>query len=133
MKTRTIRQSATFSASPEIIYSLLMDPEKHAAFTGSEVRMSENLGEEISVFSGYCTGYNIALEKGKKIIQKWHFDEDGWPENHYSLCTFILEADGEKTRLNFIQEGVPAHKFQELSEGWKEYYWKAMKTYLKNN
>jgi len=36
MKTKSIKQAATFNASPEKIYNLIMDEKKHAAFTGTQ-------------------------------------------------------------------------------------------------
>ena len=131
MKTRSIRQSITFDASPASVYSLLMDAEKHAAFTGSKVRMSTKLNGKFNVFDGYCHGYNIELEPGKKIVQAWHFAEEGWPGDHFSTCTFRFVKAGKQTKLSFTQSGVPEHKVEALKKGWKEFYWSPMKTFLK--
>jgi hypothetical protein len=43
MKTRSFKQVATFDATPDVIYNLLMDQKKHAAFTGSKVVMSNKV------------------------------------------------------------------------------------------
>jgi activator of HSP90 ATPase len=130
MKTKTIKQTATFAATPGEIYHLLMDSKKHAAFTGSKVTMSTKVNGKFSVFDGYAHGYNIGLIEGKKIVQAWHFAEGGWPDDHYSMCTFLLEPVGNKTKLSFIQTGVPEDSAAELKKGWKQYYWEAIKTYL---
>jgi activator of HSP90 ATPase len=132
MKTKSIRQTATFKASPEKIYDLIMDEKKHAEFTGSKVTLSPKLNGEFSVFDGYCKGYNIELVKGKKIVQAWHFAEDGWPDDHFSICNFEFEKVGDKTKLRFIQSEVPEHKVESLKEGWKQFYWDAIKKYLKS-
>jgi activator of HSP90 ATPase len=132
MKTKSIKQSVTFSATPEQIYHLIMDPEKHAAFTGSKVIMSKKVNGKFSVFDGYCHGYNIELRPGKKIIQAWHFEEEGWPDDHYSICTFLFEQVGNKTKLTFLQTGIPEANAEALKEGWKQFYWAPMKTYLKD-
>jgi activator of HSP90 ATPase len=131
MRTKSIRQTATFGAPPEKIYDLIMDEKKHAAFTGSKAIMSTKPKGTFSVFDGYCQGYNIELVKGKKIVQAWHFAEDGWPDDHYSICNFELERLGDKTRLKFLQTDVPEHKVESLKDGWKEFYWDAIKSYLK--
>jgi activator of HSP90 ATPase len=131
MKTKTIKQSATFSATPEQVYHLIMDQKKHEAFTGAKASMSTSINGKFSVFDGYCRGYNIELVEGKKIVQAWHFEEEGWPEEHYSLCTFLFEKDGDKTKLSFLQTGIPEESAESLKEGWKKYYWGPMKAYLK--
>jgi activator of HSP90 ATPase len=130
MKTKTIKQTVTFAATPEKGYHLIMDSKKHAAFTGSKVTMSIKVNGKFSVFDGYCHGYNIELIEGKKIVQAWYFAEEGWPDDHFSLCTFLLEPVGNKTKLIFRQTGVPEHTADALKDGWKQYYWEAMKTVL---
>jgi activator of HSP90 ATPase len=132
MKTKSIRQTATFKASPEKIYDLIMDEKKHAEFTGSKVTLSNKPKGKFSVFDGYCKGYNIELVKGKKIVQAWHFAEEGWPDDHFSICNFEFEKVGDKTKLRFIQSEVPENKVESLKEGWKQFYWDAIKKYLKS-
>ena len=57
--------------------------------------------------------------------------EEGWPEDHFSICTFHLKPEGHKTQLTFTQHGIPEHKVEELKNGWKQFYWNPMKEYLK--
>jgi activator of HSP90 ATPase len=130
METKTLRQSVSFSASPDEVYALLMDAKKHASFTGGPVKMSNKPGGKFVVFDGYCHGYNIELLPGKKIVQAWHFAEDGWPDDHFSICTFTFVKQKAGTKLTFVQTGLPAHKCESLKEGWKNYYWGPMKEYL---
>ena len=131
MKTGNIKQTATFNASPIEVYELIMDAKKHAAFSGDKVTMSKKIGGEFDAFGGYVHGHNIELEEGKKIVQAWHFAEDGWPDDHYSICTFKFEIKGTGTKLTFTQTSVPEHKVESLKSGWKEFYWQPMKEYLK--
>ncbi len=131
MKTKSIKQTVTFAATPDTIFDLILDEKKIAAFTGSKVTMSREVNGKFSVFDGYCHGYNVELIEGKKIVQAWHFAEDGWPDDHFSICTFEIENTGNKTKLRFLQTDVPEHKVDSLKEGWKEFYWDAMKAHLK--
>jgi activator of HSP90 ATPase len=131
MRTKTIKQIATFEASPAEVYDLIMNSEKHAEFTDAEAKMSTAIDGKFEVFDGYCHGYNIELKNGEKIVQAWHFDEVDWPENHFSICTFTFEAFNDKTKLIFEQTGIPIGNFESLKKGWKEYYWDPMKAYLK--
>jgi len=131
METKSIKQTVSFDFPAKRVYNLIMDQKKHAAFTGANVVMSKKVNGKFDVFDGYCRGYNIELIDGEKIVQAWHFQEDGWPEDHYSICTFKFKQIGSKTHLNFTQTGVPEHKVEELKGGWKDFYWNPMKTYLK--
>ena len=133
MKTKSIKQSVTFNATPEKVYHLIMDQKKHSDFTGTKVTMSSKVDGNFTVFDGYCHGHNIELVEGKKIVQAWHFAEDGWPDDHFSTCTFLFEQIDDKTKLTFTQTGVLEHKVESLKDGWKEFYWEPMKAYLKDN
>lgn len=131
MKTKSINQTVNFHGSPGEVYEMLMNAKKHGSLTGSEVKMSKKVNGKFEVFDGYCHGYNIELKEGEKIIQAWHFQEEGWPDDHFSICTFQFEETEKGTRLIFTQSGVPAHKYGELKDGWKQYYWNPMKIYFK--
>jgi len=131
METKSIKQTITFDAPTQKVYDLIMDQKKHAAFTGSNVIMSKEIKGKFDVFDGYCQGYNIELIEGKKIVQAWNFQEEGWPEDHYSICTFQFKPEGNKTQLNFSQLGVPDNKVREIKDGWKHFYWNPMKNFLK--
>ena len=133
MKTGTINQSIIFKASPKEVYDLLMDQQLHSEFTGGDVTMSKELKGTFSVFDGYCSGYNIELSEGKKIVQAWHFKEDGWPEDHFSTCTFIFNKTDEGCLLDFTQTGIPEHKVEALTQGWNDYYWEPMRSLLAKN
>jgi activator of HSP90 ATPase len=131
MKTKTIKQTVNFPATrPLEVYKLIMDAKKHSAFTGSNVSMSTKVDGRFTMFDGYCHGFNMELNEGKKIVQGWHFAEDGWPDDHFSICTFRFEKVPGGTKLHFMQEAVPEHKAEALKSGWKEFYWQPMKAYL---
>lgn len=131
METKKIKQTVSFNASPEEVYELIMDSKKHTAFSGAKASMSKKPKGKFASYDGYCSGYNIELDPGKKIVQAWHFAEDGWPETHFSTCTFIFEKKDKGTKLTFTQTDIPAHKADALKSGWKEFYWDLMKEYLK--
>ena len=133
MKTKSIEQKVAFCEEPDEVYELLMNSKKHSAFTGALAKLSSKPNGKFVTYDGYCHGYNIELERGKKIVQAWHFDEDGWDQEHFSICTFSFYKVATGTKLVFTQTGIPAHKAKALSEGWKAYYWEPMKAFLKNS
>jgi activator of HSP90 ATPase len=130
VKSKTIKQTATFHAKPIEVYELIMDAKKHSAFTGGKVKMSDKVNGKFEVFDGYCHGYNIELKEGKKIVQAWYFGEEGWPEDHYSTCIFSFARVPGGTRLSFTQKEVPEGNYESLKSGWKEFYWEPMKKLL---
>ena len=130
MKTKTIRQTIIFPTTPEKLYAMLFDSKKLTVMHNGKTSMTRRTNGKFTVFGGYCHGYNIELTEGKKIVQAWHFAEEGWPDDHFSTCTFLLEPTAKGTKLTFTQNGVPERNYESLKEGWHDYYWKPIVKYL---
>lgn len=128
MKTKSIRQSVSIKATPHDVYEALMDSKKHAEFTGGRASISREVGGKFSAFDGYAEGVNLELVPDKKIVQTWRAED--WPGGHYSKVTFSLVKVAGGTRLTFIQTGVPEEQQEDVSQGWKDYYWTPMKEML---
>ncbi len=124
---KTIKQTVIFKATPHDVYETLMDSKKHARFTGSSAEISRDVGGEFSVYDGGLLGTNVELIPDKKIVQKWRCVMENWPDDHYSTATFSLKNVKEGTELTLTQSSVPDACYEEISEGWNEYYWKPMK------
>jgi activator of HSP90 ATPase len=128
MKTKTIRQSVTFKAAPGVIYEMLMDSRKHAKFTGDKASISRKIGGKFTACGGYIEGRNLELAPDKKIVQKWRGSD--WPEGHYSKVTYALKKVKGGTRLTFNQSGVLEKHYEDIKQGWRDYYWTPMKEML---
>ena len=128
MKTKTIRQSATFKTTPHEVYEALMDSRKHARFTGAKASITRKVGGKFTAYDGYIEGINLSLAPDKKIVQSWRGSD--WPEGHYSRATFSLKKVKNGTHLTFTQSGVPNQYYNDIKQGWHDYYWKPMKEML---
>ncbi len=128
MKTKTIHQSVTFKDSPHEVYEALMDSEKHSEFTGSEAKISRAVGGKFTVYGGEIEGVNLYLVSDQKIVQSWRYSD--WQEGHYSKATFLLKKVDGGTNLNFTQTDVPEEHYEDISQGWHDYYWGPMKEML---
>ncbi|MBK9981803.1 MAG: SRPBCC domain-containing protein [Saprospiraceae bacterium] len=129
---KTIKQTLNFSIPPEKLYDMLMSSKTMSAIHGGKTTMNKRVNGKFTVFDGYCHGYNIELDPGKKIVQAWHFNEEGWPEDHFSKCTFLLQPFAKGTKLTFTQTDVPASTYDSLSKGWKDYYWEPIQLAIGN-
>lgn len=105
-----------------------MDSKLHAQFTGATARISTKAGGHISAYDGYIQGKNLELKPGKKIVQEWRATD--WPEGVWSTATFGLIATKTGTRLTFTQTGVPTSQYTDISQGWKDFYWDPMNTWI---
>ncbi len=128
MRTKTIRQSITFEASPHEVYEALMDSRKHSRFTRDRATISRKVGGVFTAYDGYIEGINLELIPDKKIVQSWRGSD--WPEGHYSRAVFALKEMKGGTRLSFTQTGVPEEHYDDISQGWHDYYWTPMREML---
>lgn len=128
IKTKTIKQTVQFKAEPEEVYEALMDPKKHASFTGGKAAISRKVGGEFSVWDGYAEGVNIELIPHKRIVQSWRASD--WPEGIYSTVKFEFTRIKGGTRMSFTQSGVPEEFIRDIKQGWKDFYWAPMKGML---
>ncbi len=125
---KTIRQSATFKASAHEVYEALMDSRQHSRFTGDKASISRKVGGKFTAYGGYIEGTNLELTPDQKIVQSWRARD--WPEGHFSRVTYSLKEANGGTRLTFTQSGVPDEFYDEIGQGWRDFYWKPMKEML---
>jgi activator of HSP90 ATPase len=125
-----LKQTATFNASPHAVYEILMDEKQHSTFTGGIAKISREVGGDFSIYDGDIQGKNIELIPDKKIVQSWRYND--WPVGHYSTVTFLLEPSVKGTKLTFTQTDIPDFKFEDIKQGWKDYYWQPIKAMLEN-
>ena len=97
-------------------------------FTGSEVKMNREVGKKFSVYGGDIQGVNLELVPDQKIVQSWCYND--WLEGYYSKATFSLKEVQVSTRLTFTQTGVPEKFYDDIKQGWHDYYWEPMKQIL---
>ena len=128
MKTKTIHQTVTFKATPHAVYEALMDSKKHGEIVGANAKITKKVGAKFSIYDGDIEGVNLELVPDKKIVQSWRYSD--WPEGHYSKATFLLEESQGGTKLTFTQTDVPEDLYEDVSQGWKDYYWQPMKEML---
>jgi len=128
LKTKDIKQEVFIRANAHDIYEALMDSKKHTEFTGDQAVISRKVGGSFSTFSRYATGKNLELVPDKKIVQTWRNND--WPKDHYSTLTFLLRPAKDGTRIILRQKNVPTFDAENISGGWKTYYWQPLKKML---
>ena len=128
---KTIKQTVLFNASVNDIYEYLISAKKLSKITGGKASNTEKIGGKFSAYDDYIFGTNIELVPGKKIIQKWACQD--FPDKTFSDLKIELVKKGEKlTELSFTQENVPDELFEDLSEGWNQFYWEPIQDYLED-
>ncbi len=126
----TIRQRVTVKAKPVEVYEAFVDADKHSEFTGSRATGRGEVGAEFTAWDGYISGRVLELEEGKRLVQEWMTTEwpEGYPPSRFELTFRDIEGG---TEVSMVHSGIPEKLAEDIGEGWKEYYWKPLKSYFR--
>ena len=118
----TIRLAAEFSATPAELYSMYLDPGKHAAITGSPVEISAREGARFYAFGGALSGQILHLVPGRRIVQTWRSNRFRKNDPDSILVLTLLPKGRLHTLLDLQQINVPLQDYAGISHGWETYY-----------
>jgi activator of HSP90 ATPase len=127
---KTVYQVVQLPAAPRTLYSMYLDPQRHAAFTGGgAVQITAMPGTEWSAFDGRIHGRLLALTPEHEIVQSWRsFEWQADDPDSTLILTFWPEGIG--ARVELTQENVPDRLYENLVVGWPNRYWNPWRAYL---
>jgi activator of HSP90 ATPase len=127
---RIVEESVELPAPPVVLYSMYLDPEQHAAFTGGgPASITPAPGTSWSAFDGRIHGRIPALTANRQIVQSWRSFE--WHEDDPdSVLILTFWPSGSGGRLDLAQVDVPERLYQTLLGGWSTRYWEPWRAYL---
>jgi len=125
MKTKTIRQTVTFKATPMEVYDMIMDSKRHQSLSGEKAKISKKVGGKFTAWGSHITGLNLVLKPGERIVQAWR--ATGWWPDYYSIAIFDIKEAAQGAKLQFTKVGVPPNRYSGHYRGWIETYWTPMK------
>jgi uncharacterized protein YndB with AHSA1/START domain len=124
---KTITQTHFISASPEEVYLALTNPLTIELWSGYSAEMQPVEGTEFSIFEGDICGRNIRLIENQQLVQEWYFGDN----SAESVVTITLKPSDKGTRVQLQHTNVPDEDFDDMLEGWRLYYWGAIKNYYR--
>jgi len=124
---KTIRQHHFISADPEEVFSAITNPFTIELWSGYPAQMEASEGSEFSIFDGDITGRNIRVTPNVQLVQEWYFGD----QQEESIVTIDLKPHQLGTKVNLEHTNVPDDDLENIEEGWKEYYWGAIKDFFK--
>jgi activator of HSP90 ATPase len=127
---KLVKQTVTLPAPAKDLYGMYLNPRTHKAITGGKVVISSRAGSKFSAFDGMLRGRMLYTVPGRLIVQAWR--SGGWKKDDLD-STLILRFTprGRSGRIDLIHANVPDHDYRGVKNGWKHYYWKPWRKYLK--
>ncbi|KAK3730150.1 hypothetical protein QZH41_016932, partial [Actinostola sp. cb2023] len=123
--TKKLVMKEEFLMSAEDLYSTLTEEQRVSAFTQNPSKVDATRGGSFVLLNGSVSGKFVELVRDEKIVMEWR--QKSWPEGHHSTATITLTQEDDRTVLKLTQSGIPESKYEETKQGWKCYYWEAIK------
>jgi len=134
--TKCIKMTETFQGHVDDVYSAFVDINKIQAWSRGSLKTDVKGAHELqakstfALFGGNVSGTIASLKRSEEICMTWRLNNDKWPNNHFSNVTIKFQQDGNNCKVNLEQKQVPSERTSETTEGWKRYYFTAMKQVL---
>jgi activator of HSP90 ATPase len=122
--------SDVIPASSQAIYDSWLDAKSHEGMTGGKAaQCSAKPGGTFTVWDGYITGKNLALDPGKRIVQSWRTTKFTAADPD-SQIEVVLEPASGGTRVTVRHSNVPDGHTSYRDGGWQRSYFDPMKAYF---
>jgi activator of HSP90 ATPase len=127
---KTFSKTFNINAEPSDVYAALTNPYTIQLWSGYPAIMSTEPDSEFSLWEGDIEGRNIEFVTDKKIVQEWYFGEQA----EKSIVTItIAPGRDESSKVTVEQTNIPDDDFNDIAEGWREYYMGAILSFFNPN
>lgn len=113
-------------ADPEEVFAALTNPFQIELWSGYPADMKPEAGYVFSLWEGDITGVNLEVVPNKRIVQEWFFGE----QDEQSIVRITLKKAGGRTLLDLNHTNIPEDVYEEITEGWRDYYLGSVKSML---
>merc|ERR1711934_299842 len=116
-----------FKCTGQEMFNALTQREMIQVFTSAPVVMSEaKAGERFEMLGGNIQGEFVEVKPYSRVVMKWRLRS--WkPESHFSTVEMEIEQNRDDTTLRMKQKRVPSSAIDTTKQGWKVYYWEAIR------
>ena len=126
---KTFKKSFRINAEPSDVYSALTNPFTIELWSGHQAQMSTEPNSEFSLWDGDITGMNLEFVQDKKVVQEWYFGD----QTEKSIVTIVIAPDRENSVVTVEHTNIPDEDFNDIAEGWREYYFEAITSFFNPN
>ena len=126
MELKDYKTRIKIKAEPAVVYAAITNPDTIEVWSGYRTEMPKEAGGEFSMWDGDICGRIIEYEQDKRVVQEWYFGEQNAP----SIVTINIFPYRQAVQIELIHTNIPEDAFDNIVEGWEEYYLKTLKGFL---
>ena len=113
-------------AEMEDVWMAFTSASSMELWTGYSADFKPEAGYEFSLWDGDITGKVLEIIPQEKLVEEWYFEG----ENVESIATLKFFQEKNKVTVELIHTNIPDDAFDNITEGWVEYYLGAIKTFV---
>lgn len=113
-------------AEPEDVFNALTNPIAIELWSGYPAVMKLEKDSEFSMWEGDISGRMVEFELNEKLVQEWNFGDSDNP----SIVTIDLFPKKTKTYVVLNHTNIPDEDFDNITEGWTDFYLGAIKKFF---
>jgi uncharacterized protein YndB with AHSA1/START domain len=125
-ETTRVDRELTIAASPETVWSFLVDPAKATRWMGQSATFAAEPGGEYvcNVIPGHTArGEFVEVDEPRRLVFTWGWEGENPVPPGSSTIEFELTADGDGTHVRFVHSGLPsAEAASSHAHGWDHYF-----------
>lgn len=126
---KTFKKTFKINVEPADIYSAITNPYTIELWSGYPAKMSTEPGSEFSLWEGDITGMNMEFIQDKKVVQEWFFGD----QKEKSVVTITIAPGGDDFLVTVEHTNIPDEDFNDIAEGWREFYIGAIMNFFNPN
>lgn len=123
---KTFKEQFKIKATPEEVFNALVNPLTIELWSGYPAVMEAKENVEFSLWDGDISGKNLKIITNQQLMQEWYFGDQ--PEQ--SIVTINLTPTKIGTFIELSHTNIPEEAYEDIKEGWKKYYWGAIKIFF---
>ena len=129
MFMKTFKKTFRINAEASEVYSAITNPYTIELWSGYPAEMNTEPGSEFSLWEGDITGRNIEFIPDHKVVQEWYFGD----QEEKSIVTITIKPVKDESDVTVEHSNIPDEEYDNITEGWKEYYIGAIISFFNPN
>ncbi len=129
MSYKDFKTKIKIKAEAEDIYAALTNPFTIELWSGYPAVMTAEPGTEFSMWDGDIVGKNLEFDPNKKVVQQWYFGD----HDEESIATIKIFAQKKDCVVELNHTNIPESDYDDICEGWTEYYLGAIKEFFEED
>jgi activator of HSP90 ATPase len=115
--------------TPDEVFNALSNPFAIELWSGYPADFKLEAGAEFSMWEGDITGRLLEFVLNESLKQEWFFGDNSDP----SVAEIKLHAQKNDTYITLRHTNIPDEDFENISEGWTDFYLGAIKKFFEED